>query len=165
MWKFIISIIIMGCLSVNCYNNKAAKKSVIYLERIDRGNYIIQKDATKLPNWPAYYDSIMSYNQSNGSFFGPSLWRYGEGPRSSDEKGFYLDLIPDHEYALFFEKFTRDTPAETEWGCILVKKSSFSQTTELLIPYDDIYRVFREGRYIVYGFRNEELMLKSLYFL
>jgi hypothetical protein len=165
MWNFVTSIIIMGCLSINCYNNKATEKSVTYLEKIEKEGYIIQEDATKLPNWPDYRESVIRYNESEGAFFGSSLLRYGAGPRSSDQKGFYLDVTPNHEYALFFEEFTGDTRVETQWSCILVKKSRFLQTIELLIPYDDIYRVFHEGRYTVYGFRNQELILKHLCWL
>lgn len=104
--KFAISIIIIGCLSISCYNNKATKKRGIYLERMEREGYIIQKDATTLADWSKYYESVIRYNESDGSFFGPSLLRYGAGPRSSDEKGFYLDVIPNDEYALFFENIT-----------------------------------------------------------
>jgi hypothetical protein len=135
------------------------------LEKLERDDYIIQQDATKLPDWSKYYESIIRYNESGGSFFGPGLLRYGAGPRSSDEKGFYLDVIPYQEYALFFERFTRGKQVGTEWGCILLGENSLAQTIELLVPYDDIVRVLRHGRYTVYGFRNEELILKGLYFL
>jgi hypothetical protein len=155
--RFLWSIIIVSSLLASCYHNKA----IVYLHRIEKGNYTIHKYAETIPNWSSYHNSIIAYNESNGSSFGPPLRRGGWGPWSDNGKGIYLDVIPTNENILIFERITRDKQEETKWGCILVKNRTLSQNTEILIPNDNLRKVFPEGIYAVYGFKNEELILKQ----
>jgi len=164
MWKFISSILIMSCFLISCYDSKLSEKDIKYPDNIEKENYIIQKDAKKLPNWSIYYESLIRYDKSNGSLFGPCLERYGEGPWSGDGKGIYLDITPDNKHVLLFAD-TKYNQENTKWSCIVVKNRDFPQPTELLIEIDAIYEVLSEGIYRVYGFRNEELVLKRLYFI
>jgi hypothetical protein len=164
MWKLISSIAIISCFLMSCYGNRFGKKTIAYPDKIERGNYIIYKDAKELPNWSNYYELMKSYMKSNGSNFGPSLYRHGVGPWSSDGKGIYLDIVPNNKYVLFFGH-RQDKHEEMSWSCISVKNGTFSETTELLISIDDIKKMFPGGIYIVFGFENKELILKTYYFL
>jgi len=150
---------------MNCYGGKLAKKTIVYPDEIERENYIIYKDATELSNWSHYYGLMKSYADSNGSAFGPSLYRGGEWWSSvGDGKGIYLDIVPNNRYVLFFPLGKHD-PKNPQLGCILVKDKVFPETTELLISRDDIRKIFPPGLIDVFGFKNEELILVRLYFI
>ena len=164
MWKFISSIMI-SCFLMNCYGDKLARKTIAYLDKIETESYIIHKDATELPSWPHYYGLMKSYADSNGSVFGPSLYRGGELWSSvGDGKGIYLDIVPNNRYVLFFPLGKHD-PKNPKLGCILVKDRASPDTTELLISRVDIRKVFPPGIYDVFGFRNDELILVQVYFI
>jgi len=164
MWGSISSIAIISCFLINCYSSKSAKKIIVYPDRIEMENYIIHKDATELPSWSNYYESMIRYEESDGSIFGPSLERYGWGPWSSDGKGIYLDILPNSEYVLLFAD-TKDNREDTKWRGISVKGRTLSQTVELLISKEDINQMLPGGIHRVYGFENEELILKTYYFI
>ncbi|MGB7063404.1 MAG: hypothetical protein WBF13_13760 [Candidatus Zixiibacteriota bacterium] len=165
MWRFISPIIIISCFLINCHSSKSIKKTIVYPDKIETENYIIHKDATVLPNWSHYYGLMRSYADSNGSVFGPSLYRGGEWWSSvGDGKGIYLDIVPNNRYVLFFPLGKHD-PKNPQLGCILVKDKVSPETTELLISRDDIRKILPPGITEVFGFKNEELILARLYFI
>ena len=174
MSKFVLLIAAVSCFLINCYTNRDAKKTIVYSDKIENENYIILRDPTKLPNWPNYYEVMKKgFAKSDGSTsdtsFGPSLYR-GGGPwdSSGDGKGIYLDIDPGNRYVLVFVgaialgKENFDSP---RFGCILVKDKALSQTNELLISRDDIYKVFQPGIYDVFGFKNGGLILKNTFYV
>ena len=108
---------------------------------------------------------MKSYADSNGSNFGPSLFRGGEWWSSvGDGKGIYLDIVPGDRYVLSFPLGKHD-PENPKLGCILVKDKVSPDTIELLISRDDIRRIFLPGMIDIFGFKNEELILVRLYFI
>lgn len=164
MWRSISSIMI-SCFLINCYGNKSVNKTIVYPDEIETENYIIHRDATELPSWSHYYGLMKSYVDSNGSVFGPKLYRGGEWWSSAgDGKGIYLDIVPNNRYVLFFPLGKHD-PQNAKLGCILVKDKVSPETTELLISRVDIRKVFPPGIYDVFGFKNEELILVQVYFI
>lgn len=143
---------------MSCFSHKA----IIYPDKLEKRNYAIHRDATKIPNWSSYRESITEYEKTDGSLFGPKIERYGGDFYSGDGLGMYLDIVPDNEYVLIL-KVIYSNQKEPASGYVLVKTKTLCQTIELLIPDLDIRRVFPEGVYEVYGFKNEELILKGWY--
>ena len=165
MQRFVSWMIITSSFLINCHSGKAVRKAIVYPDKLETENYIIYRDATELPGWSHYYGLMRSYADSNGSAFGPSLFRGGEWWSSvGDGKGVYLDIVPGNRYVLFFPLGKHD-PGNPQLGCILVKDKVSHETTELLISRDDIRRIFPPGMIDVFVFKNEELILVRLYFI
>lgn len=143
---------------MSCFYHKA----ITYPEKIEKRNYVIHRDATKIPNWSGYHKSITEYDKSDGSLFGPELQRYGGDFYWGDGLGIYLDIVPNNEYVLLL-RCIYGRQEEPVSGYVLVKTKTLCQTIELLIPDLDIRRVFPQCVYEVYGFKNEELILKTWY--
>jgi hypothetical protein len=135
------------------------------LDELETENYIIYRDARKLPNWYEYYQSIVKYQESDGSTFGSALYR-GGGPFSSvgDGKGIYLDVVAGSTYVLIFPIGKHDFK-NPRLGCILIKNEAPPETGQLLISSDDIRKTFPPGIYGVFGFKNQELILKQTYWI
>lgn len=158
MWKFVSSITAISCFLMNCFHHKV----IIYPEKIERRNYAIHRNAREVPNWPSYHKSITEYDKSDGSLFGPELQRYGGDFYCGNGLGIYLEIAPDNEYVLLLRSIY-GKKEDAASGYVLVKTKILCQTIEFLIPDLDIRRVFPKGVYEVYGFKNEELILKSWY--
>jgi len=150
---------------MSCYGNKCAKNNTVHLDEIETENYAIYKDAKRLPDWSRYYQSIVRYQESDGSAFGPALYR-GGGPFDSagDGKGIYLDVVAANRYTLIFPIGKHD-PKNPRLGCILIKDQALSETGELLISNGDIFKTFPPGIYDVFGFKNQELILKQTFWV